>query len=149
MDFDALDRGITRWMKRFGVPILQYSLAVVFIWFGLLKVVGFSPATDLVAKTVYFVSPDWFVPLLGWWEVLIGICFLWRRLVRVGIALLVPQMLGTFLPLVLLPDVVYQQQNPFLLTLAGQYVVKNMLIIGAAIVVGAGVRYRRAVLLDV
>jgi uncharacterized membrane protein YkgB len=147
--FERIDTWISHRMRQVGVPFLRYAIAIVFIWFGMLKLVGFSPAAELVVQTVYWVDSSWFVPLLGWWEVLIGVCFLVRPLVRAGIALLVPQMVGTFLPLVLLPDVVYQHGNPLLLTLAGQYIVKNLLIIGAAIVIGAGVRYQKSVLVDV
>ncbi len=138
--FDRVDRAVTGWMRRSGPTLLRWSLAIVFIWFGALKVAGFSPATELVTRTVYVVDPSWFVPLLGWWEIVIGACFLVRPLLRVAIALLAPQMAGTFLPLLLLPDVVYQGGNPLLLTIEGQYIVKNLLIISAAIVIGAHVR---------
>lgn len=139
MDFEAIDAQVTQWMSRYGLPALRYSLAIIFIWFGLLKVIGYSPATELVIRTVYWFDPSWFVPFLGVWEMIIGACFLYRPLVRLGIALLAPQMLGTLLPLILLPSIVFQG-NPFLPTLEGQYIIKNLLIISAAIVIGATVR---------
>ena len=147
--FLRIDRALSSWMKRYGLVSLRYSIAVIFVWFGLLKVLHVSPVSDLVTQTLYWVDPSWFVPFLGWWEVLIGLCFLYRPLVRLGIALLAPQMLGTLLPLVVLPQVVYQQNNPFYLTMAGQYVVKNLLIMSAAIMIGATVRQRKVVLVDV
>ena len=85
---DHLDERIATWMNRFGRILLRYSLAVVFIWFGLLKPLGISPAQQLVERTVYWIDPQWFVPLLGWWEVLIGACLLWRPLIRVALLLL-------------------------------------------------------------
>jgi uncharacterized membrane protein YkgB len=140
MNLEKVDRQITKWMMEHGLTFLRLSVAVIFIWFGALKIIGNSPATELVARTVYWVDPSWFVPFLGWWEVAIGICFLFMPLIRAGVFLLAPQMLGTFLPLFLLPAIVYQHGNPFLPTLEGQYIIKNILIISAAIVIGSHVR---------
>ncbi|PAU85518.1 hypothetical protein CK500_02280 [Halorubrum salipaludis] len=137
--FDRVDREITRRMNRLGIPALRVALGVVFVWFGGLKVIGGSPAADLVAATVYVVPAEVFVPILGVWEVLIGLCLLYRPLIRVGILLLFLQMPGTFLPVVLLPDVVFAT-FPHELTVEGQYIVKNLVIIGAALVVGGTVR---------
>lgn len=137
--FDELDRAITGHMDRLGVPVLQVGLGVVFIWFGGLKIIGGSPAAELVANTVYILDPVVFVPILGVWEVLIGLCLLYRPLIRLGIFLLFLQMPGTFLPMVVLPDVVFAT-FPYQLTVEGQYIVKNLVIIGAALIVGGTVR---------
>ncbi len=126
-------------MDRLGLPTLRVALGIVFIWFGGLKVIGGSPAADLVAATVYVVPPELFVPILGVWEVLIGLCLLYRPLIRLGILLLFLQMPGTFLPVVLLPEVVFVT-FPHELTVEGQYIIKNLVIIGAALVVGGTVR---------
>lgn len=134
-----VDKRLSSWMFRYGYVFLRMSMGIVFIWFGLLKVYGQSPANDLVARTVYWVNPQVFIPILGWWEVLIGFFFLFYRTLRVAIFLLFFQIGGTFLPLVLLPDICYQQP-PFVLTIEGQYIVKNILIISAAIVLGGTVR---------
>lgn len=135
----SIDRKIVLFSQKYGFFFLRFSLALVFIWFGMLKVIGGSLAMELVRKTVYWVDPSWFVPFLGWWEVVIGICFLWKPLLRLGIGLMMIQMVGTFLPLVLLPAVVYQG-NIVHLTLEGQYIVKNIVFIAAALVVGSKVR---------
>ncbi|MGV8131194.1 MAG: hypothetical protein ACP5N7_03805, partial [Candidatus Pacearchaeota archaeon] len=124
-----------------GYYFLKYSLALVFIWFGILKPLGLSSANDLVMKTVYFVDPSWFVPFLGWWEVAIGICILFRPLLRVGLFLMAMQMIGTFLPLILLPEVIYIK-FPFVMTLEGQYIIKNLILIGAGMIVGSHARDR-------
>jgi len=137
--FRAYDRRIARGMDRLGVPTLRVAIGVVFVWFGGLKLIGVSPAADLVAATVYVVPAELFVPVLGVWEVVIGLCLLYRPLIRVGILLLFLQMPGTFLPIVLLPDVVFTT-FPYGLTVEGQYIVKNLVIIGAALVVGGTVR---------
>ena len=136
---DETDLGIARWMGRWGPLCLRISLGVIFIWFGALKPLGMSPAADLVARTVYWVDPGWFLPFLGWWEVGIGICLLIRPLIRVAILLLFLQMPGTALPLVLLPEVCFVHV-PFGLTMEGQYIVKNLVLISAALVIGGGVR---------
>ena len=137
--FDHVDKKITDWLKGHGYSFLKYSLALVFIWFGILKPLGLSSANDLVTKTVYFVDPAWFVPLLGWWEVAIGVCILFRPLVRVGLFLMGLQMIGTFLPLILLPEVIYIK-FPFVMTLEGQYIIKNLVLIGAGMIVGSHAR---------
>ena len=124
------------YLEKLSLPILRYSLAIIFIWFGGLKVFGQSPANDLITKTVYWFNPDIFIPILGVWEAAIGLCLLVPSFIRLGLLLLALQMPGTFLPLVLLPEVCFQS-NPFNLTLEGQYIVKNLVLIGAAMVVGA------------
>jgi len=137
---DQLDQHITSLMKRIGLPLLRYSIALIFIWFGALKIAGVSNANELVRNTIYWFNPAWFVPFLGWWEIIIGICFLYKPLLREGIFLLMVQMAGTFLPLILLPDIVYGNIPVLILTLEGQYIIKNMVIIAAAMVIGSQVR---------
>lgn len=79
--------------------------------------------------------------MIGWWEVAIGVSFLFQRTLRLAIALLAMQMVGTFMPLVLLPDVTFQLGGyPVAPTMEGQYIIKNLLIISAALVVGGSVR---------
>jgi len=134
-DLTKIDKRVRALMRKIGTPVLRYAIAVVFIWFGALKPFGLSPAQHLVEQTVYFINPKVFVPILGWWEVAIGVCFLFRPLVRLGILLLFLQLPGTFLPLVLLPEVCFTK-FPVGLTMEGQYIVKNLVIIGAALVVG-------------
>ena len=133
------DRRMASWMGYYGHRLLRYSLAIIFIWFGLLKPLGMSPAADLVANTVYWLPPDVFLPILGWWEVAIGVGLLFRPLVRMALFLLFLQMPGTALPLLLLPDVCFSN-FPIGLTLEGQYIIKNLTIISAAIVIGGTVR---------
>jgi len=136
---DTVDRQIAGWMRRNGLRVLRYALAAVFIWFGLLKPLGMSPAEELVKNTVYFLPPDVFFPILGWWEVAIGMGLMYRPLNRIALDLLFLQMPGTMLPLVLLPEVCFTAA-PFGLTMEGQYIIKNIVLIGAALVVGGTVR---------
>jgi uncharacterized membrane protein YphA (DoxX/SURF4 family) len=122
-------------LNKWSLLILRLSLGVVFIWFGALKPFGDSPANDVIVKTIYWFDPDIFIPILGYWEVLIGICLLYTPLIRFGLFLLAIQMPGTFLPLILRPEICFLN-FPFELTLEGQYIIKNLVLIGAAMVVG-------------
>jgi uncharacterized membrane protein YkgB len=142
--FNRFDLRITRWMARYSLGILRLGLGLVFVWFGALKLFpGLSPAEELVRNTIFFFDPDLFLPVLAIWEVLIGLGFLvglfTNRFQRLTILLLFLQMGGTALPLVLLPEVCWTS-FPFVLTLEGQYIIKNMVIIGSALVLGATVR---------
>jgi len=144
MAFDHIDLRITRWMARYSLSVLRFALGVIFIWFGVLKYFpGLSPAEELVRNTIYFFDPDLVIPILATWEVLIGIGFLsgffTSKLQRVTILLLFMQMIGAGLPLIMLPEVVWTN-FPLVLTLEGQYIIKNLVIIGSALVIGATVR---------
>jgi putative oxidoreductase len=98
---------------------------------------------ELVARTVYWVDPTWLVPVLGAVEVIIGTGLLAGRALRTVLALFWLQMLGTFLVLVIQPDVAFQRGNPLLLTVEGEFVVKNLVLLSAGMVVGTTVRRRR------
>ena len=135
-----VDDRVVSFLRRWSVPALRVSLAVVFVWFGALKVLDVTPVTDLVANTVYWVEPDWFVPLLGWVEIAIGLGLLFRVGLRIVLAVFVLQLLGTFLVLVVQPDVAFQDGNPLKLTVEGEFVVKNLVLITAGMVVGSTVR---------
>lgn len=132
-------------MRRWGVPALRVSLAIIFVWFGILKPLGLSPAGPLVKATVAWMplfDPDTWLAIIGWWEVAIGLTFLTRKTSRIAIGLLAMQMVGTFLPLAILPDVTFQPGHfPYAPTIEGQYIIKNLLIISAAMVLGGTVRH--------
>ena len=144
MNFDSIDRSIAAFMRRWGILALRISLGIVFIWFGILKPLGLSPAAPLVLATVDWMpllEPESWHAVIGWWEVAIGVMFLFRPTIRIAIALLAMQMVGTFMPLVVLPSVTFQEGLfPYGPTMEGQYIVKNLLIISAALVIGGTVR---------
>ena len=148
LDIDAIDLRVSAFMGRWGVVALRYSLAVIFVWFGILKPLGMSPAEPLVRLTVAwmpFFTTDIWVDVIGWWEVAIGVTFLFQRTSRLAIALMALQMFGTFMPLVILPGVTFQTGGfPFVPTMEGQYIVKNLLIISSGLVVGGSLRGRNA-----
>ena len=139
---DRIDHRIVGFLDRWGIAALRVSLGLVFVWFGALKVFQVSPVADLVARTVYWVDPSWFVPVLGVVEVIIGVGLVAGRALRTVLALFWLQMLGTFLVLILQPDVAFQRGNPLLLTVEGEFVVKNLVLLSAGMVVGSTVRRR-------
>lgn len=141
----ALDVTITRWMARHGPALLRVSLGIVFLWFGVLKFFpGLSPAQDLAGRTIEVLSfgivePDISLPILAAWECIIGIGLITGVWMRVTILLLMLQMLGTLTPVVLFPEEVFVEP-PYAPTLEGQYIIKNLVLMSAAIVLGALVR---------
>ena len=125
--------------KKFALPFSHIALFVIFFWFGILKIFDSSPANPLVEnllkKTLPFITFDTFIVLLGLFEMLIGVAFLIKGFERLAIILLIPHMATTFMPLILLPDATWQR---FLIpTLEGQYIIKNLLIISLALVIGS------------
>jgi uncharacterized membrane protein YkgB len=143
--FDQTDRTVTSWMARHGVFLLRISIGIVFLWFGVLKFFpGMSPAQDLAAETISLltfglIQPSVSLPTLALWETVIGIGLITGLYMRVTLLLLFGQMLGTITPLFLFPDASFTN-FPFAPTLEGQYILKNIVIVSAGIVIGATVR---------
>ncbi|HEY8637411.1 MAG TPA: hypothetical protein VIL81_09125 [Candidatus Limnocylindrales bacterium] len=143
--FDRIDRRVTAVLARSGVPVVRLSLGVVFLWFGALKFIpGLSPAEDLAARTIDqlsggVVGPALSVPVLAAWECLIGLGLLSGRFLRGTLLLMGLQMIGTLTPLLLFPAETFTR-FPYAPTLEGQYIIKNVVLIAAAMVVGATVR---------
>ncbi len=119
--------------------LVRIPLFIIFFWFGFLKIIDLSPAQQFVQDTVYWMpflsAADWTV-VIGIWEVFIAVFFLFKRTTFIAMILLMIQMTGTFLPLVILPEVTFQNSNPLLPTLEGQYIIKNIIIITAALIIG-------------
>lgn len=143
--FDRVDPVITSWMARYGVVLLRISLGINFFWFGVLKFFpGMSPAQDLAARTISklsfgMISPSVSVPLLAAWECVIGLGLLTGKAQRLILFLLFAQMAGTLTPLFFFPSEAFTH-FPYAPTLEGQYIIKNLVLISAAIVIGATVR---------
>ncbi|TDI98019.1 MAG: DoxX family protein [Caldithrix sp.] len=138
--FKKIDQSVTSWMAGRCLIFLRVGLGVIFLWFGVLKFFpGLSPAENLVRNTVYFFDPDIFIPVLAAWEALIGVGLITGKFMRLTLLLLFLQMPGTALPLLILPDVVWNV-FPYGLTIEGQYIVKNLVLLGAGLVLGGTVR---------
>lgn len=132
---ERADAHIIAFFKKMGMPAARAALCIVFFWFGLLKVVGASPAEplviDLMKVTIPFITPEHFMLFLGGYEMLIGLLFLVPKLERVAILLLFPHLIVTAAPLVLLPSITWSAS--MIPTLTGQYIIKNVLIVATAI----------------
>ncbi|HJQ21350.1 MAG TPA: DoxX family protein [Gemmatimonadaceae bacterium] len=143
--FDSVDATITRWMADHGLTLLRISLGVVFFWFGILKFFpGLSPAQDLATRTISTltfgaVPPRVALVVLATWESLIGLGLIFGVAMRLTLLLLFVQMLGTVMPLAFYPFETFYR-FPYAPTLEGQYIIKNIVLISAAIVLGATVR---------
>jgi uncharacterized membrane protein YphA (DoxX/SURF4 family) len=143
--FDRTDRRITRWMADHGLLLLRIALGVVFFWFGALKLFpGASPAEELAGRTIErltlgAVPTATALPILAIWEVAIGVGLFIGRGMRITLLLLFVQMLGTITPLFLFPSETFTT-FPLAPTLEGQYILKNVVIVASAIVLGATVR---------
>lgn len=145
-----VDEVATKWMARNGVLFLRLSLGIVFMWFGALKFFpGLSPAEDLATRTIIAISFG-LIParvallILATWECLIGLGLISGILMRVTLMLLFLQMLGAITPVFLFPEEVFVHV-PYAPTMEGQYIVKNLVLISAGIVIGATVRGGRVV----
>lgn len=132
-------------MARYGLLLLRFSVGIIFLWFGFLKFFpNLSPAEDLAARTIEtltfgIVQPALSLPVLAAWEVLIGAGLVTGRFMRITLLLLLLQMLGAITPLFLFPAETFTQ-FPYAPTLEGQYIIKNIVLFAAAIVIGATVR---------
>ena len=134
-----MDHRLIRFFKYHNNSIARVGLFVIFFWFGILKVLSLSPATPLVStlyeKMFGLYGMNSFLIGFGLFEMLIGILFLIKGAERVVLPLLAIHMFTTFLPLILLPGMAWT--DVFVPTLEGQYIIKNLALIAAAVSVGA------------
>ena len=135
-----LDHRLTDWMNHHGIRLLRISIGFIFVLFGAFKLVhGMSPAEDLVHALMFKISAeipnDLFFHVLGLVEMLIGLGLLFQVQLRAVLLLLFAQMAGTFLPLLLLPEMCFNI-DPLGLTFEGQYILKNLILVSGALVVG-------------
>jgi uncharacterized membrane protein YkgB len=116
------------WMNR-------AMIAIVYIWFGSLKIFGLSPAEGLVTRLFDitlspFMSIQQFLILLGLAECLIGLLWLFPRITKMAFWVMMGHLFTTFLPVLFLPNETWQ--SFFALTLTGQYIIKNVVLLSAA-----------------
>jgi uncharacterized membrane protein YphA (DoxX/SURF4 family) len=117
----------------FAAVALRLSLGLIFVWFGVLKLVGDSPVAALISATLPWGNPDVVVRLLGIVEVGLGIGLLVGKAQRLLLLALAAHLTGTFLTFVMAPGLTMQGGNPFLLTADGEFVLKNLVLISAAV----------------
>lgn len=136
------DQTVIHSAQKYTPGVARFALFTVYFWFGLLKVLGLSPAGPLVAallqKTIPFLTPEQFIFYFGWLEMAIGLLFLIPQLSRAVILILALHLITTAGPLVLLPQITWQSW--FVPTLEGQYIIKNLLIIATAMGITANLK---------
>ena len=141
------DERITSLMKHYGILFLRISVGIVFLWFGILKFFpGVSPAQEIANITIErltfgFIQANVALVILAVWETLIGIGLISGVFLRFTLFLLFTQMLGTMTPLCLFPAETFTI-FPYAPTFEGQYIIKNLVLISAGLVVGTTVRDR-------
>ncbi|MGH2600614.1 MAG: DoxX family protein [Dehalococcoidia bacterium] len=147
---DQFDSTIAHWSAQHSIALLRIGLGIVYLWFGVLKFFpGQSSAEDLAARTMdtltFGLVPDAAaMPMLALLECAIGLGFLTGRFMRFTLLLMAFQMVGALSPLILFPGDVFSG-DLYAPTLEGQYIIKNLVLIGGALVIGATVRGGRLV----
>lgn len=129
------DRRVIQWLQMNSITLLRVGLGIVFVWFGALKVFGVSPVEDLIASTYSFLPLNAFMIFLGIWEIIIGIGLIFKLFLRVTLILFVVQMTGTLLAPFLDPQLFFSNGNPLLLTTEGEFVIKNLVLVSAGLVI--------------
>ena len=132
--FNSFYYSFSEKIEKYSIVIMRIALAIVYIWFGGLKIIGLSPAGDLVEHTVFWFKPQIFIPVLGICEVAIGLGLLIKRFVPITILLLLLHMIATLFPLFILTDACFDT-FPYRPTLVGQYIIKNLVLVAGALVI--------------
>ena len=139
MLFSTIDAWLIGFDRKHVQIWARWALFIIFFWFGILKVLGVSPAADLVAALLQVTMPgapfEGFMIFFGFVEMLIGTLFLIKGQTRLAILLLLLHMVTTVLPLILLPSIAWAGWlTP---TLEGQYIIKNVALVALAVALGA------------
>ena len=139
------DTFISNKMAQYGPKLMRWSLGIIFFWFGVLKFFpGLSSAETLALRTISIISFGYVENetariILATWECAIGLGLMTRYCLRATLLLLFLQMLGTLTPFLFFPRELFST-FPYAPTLEGQYIIKNLVLISAALIVGATVR---------
>jgi len=143
--YNKFDKPITTWMANNAIKYLRISLGIIFFWFGFLKFFhGVSSAETIATKTISvltfgLIEPSVSLIILAVWETMIGLGLLFNKFLREILLLLFLQMIGTITPLFFFPAETFKI-FPFVPTLEGQYIIKNLILISAGLAIGATVR---------
>lgn len=141
--FARIDQAIVDFTAKYAIPFLHIALAIIYIWFGALKIAGASPVAALVEKMAYGVPKGPFVRFVGVWEVVVGVSLLFRIALRLTLALFALQMAGTFLLFVLHPRETFRNNNPLLLTQTGEFIIKNLALLAGGMAIAGTIRRER------
>ncbi len=137
---NKVETEIIDWMAVNGIKLLRISIGIIFFWFGFQKFFpGISSAEDIATRTIDVLSfglvkAPYSMPILAIWESLIGLGFIFAKYLKATIILLYAQMAGTIFPLFVFPEETFYM-IPLVPTIEGQYILKNIIIITAAMVI--------------
>lgn len=140
--FDQLDTTINRWLVANSIALLRIGMGLVFLGFGVLKFFpGISPIEDLATRTTHVLtlgnlSGHPAMNFVAGLECIIGLCFLTGRCLRVGVWLMAAQMIGAMSPLLLFPGELFPGPH-HAPTLAAQYIIKDIILIAAGMVIAS------------
>lgn len=132
----AIDDKIIAFMQTWGLDLLRMALGIVYIWFGALKIAGVSPVANLIQTAYSFLPQPFTIIAIGILEIVIGVGFLFKFWLKGTIFLMLMQMGGVMMTPLLAPHRFYLNENPFLLSAEGEFVIKNLVFIAAALVIG-------------
>lgn len=133
--FKHVDRFMISHMGKWGVTYLRFALAIVFLWFGALKIFSQSPVAPMLETAWPFIPTYTFIIILGILEVIIGLGLILKKFLRVTLFVLWLQLLGTFFTIFLKPEMFFHG-NPLLLTMEGEFIIKNIVLFASGIVIG-------------
>ncbi|OLE50903.1 MAG: hypothetical protein AUG51_25720 [Acidobacteria bacterium 13_1_20CM_3_53_8] len=123
-------------LRQWSIPALRVTLGLVFLWFGALKLLGVSPVLLILKQTYPFIPVGPFAMVLGLWEVMIGGGLIMKRALRCTLVLLCFHLTGTFISLLFAPSLFFLHGSPLWLTVEGEFVAKNMVLMAAGLVIG-------------
>ena len=115
-----------------GIHLLRIAIGLVYVWFGFLKLCGKCDLHELILQTLWWLPEVITMPLLGMGEVIIGLMFLYPFNMGLTLLLFFGHMMGTFLPLVLLPEMT-MHETILLPNSTGQYILKNIVFLACGV----------------
>lgn len=140
------DSSLINTFQKIKMPLARIAIFIVYFWFGAVKLTGMSPAGPLVHAlydaTIPFVPFSIFYVMFAVFEMVIGVLFLIRGWERVALIFIALHLVTTGLPLIFLPHFTWQAF--FVPTIEGQYIIKNILIIAVAVLIGSKLNPLRA-----
>lgn len=142
-NINQYEEQVVGFLRRWSIPLLRISLGIVYVWFGALKIAGTSPVFSLI-QTLHPSYPEpLFFMILGIWEVLVGLGFLFGKFLRTALILMWAQMGGIMIGLITDPHLFFQAASPLSLTYDGEFLIKNLVLITASLAIaGYGLKPR-------
>lgn len=139
LNSNYMNKFLEDYIYKYRYTYLSISIGIAYLWFGFLKFFpGLSPAEALARDTINYLTcglipESYSIIMLAIWESLLGILLILGLMNRVIISFALLHMFCTFTPFIFFPDRSFHNDF-FLLTMVGQYIIKNIIIICALVV---------------